>query len=248
MAEYGLQLYSVRDAMKENVPSTIEKVAKMGYRTVEFAGYYGYSAKEIVKMLDGNGLKVVGAHTGLSELTDDKLNATLDFMREIGNKNIVIPSAPYGNKGAQAETIARINKVQPIIEKAGFKLSYHNHSGEFQKKFFTPIFYPELLAKTKVGLEIDTFWAFNAGKNPLQMMDELKSRLNLIHLKDGFAKKGFFKPAKGMSLGSGEAPVKAVLDKALKMGIPIIVESETQQPDGISEVKRCIDFLKAQNK
>ncbi len=244
MQEIGLQLYSVRDAMKQNLPATVEKVAKMGYDAVEFAGFYGYSAKDIKKILDDNGLKVFGTHTGLADLTDDKLEETMDYMREIGNTNITIPGAPIGTKGQQRKTIARINAVQPILEQNGFTLSFHNHSREFQKKLFTPVFYPQLLEQTNVHLEIDTFWAFNAGQNPIDMMEQLTSRIRLIHLKDGFKQK-IGKGAEGMSLGQGEAPVREVLKRATELGFLIVVESETQKPDGISEVQRCIDFLKS---
>ena len=247
MQEYGLQLYSVRDAMKEDFVGTVEKVAKMGYSAVEFAGFYKYSAKEVKKIIDDNGLKVFGTHTGLGELTDDKLNATIDFMKEIGNENVVIPGAPIGTKAQQNATLSRINYLIPILKKEGITLSFHNHSHEFYKKCFTPEFYPRLTGETACCLEVDTFWAFNAGKDPVATISKYADRIRLIHLKDGFKKK-FFKPAMGMSLGSGEAPVKAVLDKAIELGFKIVVESETQKPDGISEVKRCIDFLKAQNK
>ena len=247
MQEYGLQLYSVRDAMKADLPGTIEKVAKMGYSGVEFAGFFDYSAKDIKKILDDNGLKVFGTHTGLNDLTDKNIQETIDYMKEIGNENIVIPGAPIGTKAQQAQTLARINVIQPILEKEGITLSFHNHSHEFEKKFFTPVFYPRLTGETKCYLEVDTFWAFNAGVDPVAHIEKYADRIHLIHLKDGFKKKRF-KPAQGMSLGSGEAPVKAVLDKAIELGFKIVVESETQKPDGISEVKRCIDFLKAQNK
>ena len=247
MQEYGLQLYSVRDAMKKDLPGTIKKVAELGYAGVEFAGFFDYSAKDIKKILDDNGLKVFGTHTGLGELTDDKIGATIEYMKEIGNKNIVIPGAPIGNKAQQDATLARINIVQPILEKEGLTLSFHNHSHEFAKKWFTPVFYPRLTGETSCGLEVDTFWAFNAGIDPVAHIEKYAARIHLIHLKDGFKKKRF-KPAQGMSLGSGEAPVEAVVNKAIELGFGIVVESETQKPDGISEVKRCIDYLKSLNK
>ncbi len=246
MQEYGLQLYSVRDAMKKDLPGTMEKVAKMGYAGVEFAGFYGYSAKDIKKILDDTGLKVFGTHTGINELTDDKINETIEYMKEIGNENIVIPGAPIGSKRQQNATLARINAAQPILEKEGISLSFHNHSHEFEKKWFTPIFYPRLISETNCCLEVDTFWAFNAGVDPVEHITKYADRIRLIHLKDGI-KQGRCKPAQGMSLGSGDAPVVAVLNKAIELGFRIVVESENQKPDGISEVTRCIDFLKAQN-
>ncbi len=244
MKEYGIQLYSVRDAMKKNVPDTLEKVAKMGYKSVEFAGFYDYNAKEIRKMLDDNGLTVAGTHTGLNELADDKIQATMDFMHEIGNVDIVVPSAPHHRKGQQNKTIDKLNAAKPILEKEGFSLSYHNHSSEFQKRLFAPVFYTKLLEQTDICLEVDTFWAYNAGQDPLALLDKLHDRIHIIHLKDGIKQSGA-RGAVGKSLGLGDAPVKAVLDKALSYGFKIVVESENQDPDGITEITRCIDFLKS---
>ena len=48
----------------------------------------------------------------------------------------------------------------------------------------------------------------------------------------------------GKSLGLGKAPILAVRKKALAYGMTLIVESEGLEPNGIEEVKRCIDFLK----
>src|SRR5580765_1828584 len=63
----GLQLYSVRNELKDNFTSVIEAVGKMGYEGVEFAGYYGWDQKpnELRKLLDNNGLKCCGTHTAL---------------------------------------------------------------------------------------------------------------------------------------------------------------------------------------
>ncbi|MBR6753360.1 MAG: hypothetical protein IKM05_04955, partial [Clostridia bacterium] len=81
--------------------------------------------------------------------------------------------------------------------------------------------------------------AYNAGKDPLQMMDALKDRLVAIHLKDGFM------GGEGMPLGQGTAPVKAVWQKALDMNLMIIVESETCKPDGITEARECMEYLRS---
>ena len=95
----------------------------------------------------------------------------------------------------------------------------------------------ELEKRTNVDFEIDTFWAFNAGVDPLAILERLKDRIHVIHLKDGY------RGGRGMSLGEGEAPVAAVRQKAIDMGLLMVVESESLTPDGISEVKRCIDYL-----
>ena len=93
--------------------------------------------------------------------------------------------------------------------------------------------------KTNISFQLDTFWAFYAGKDPVAVMEELykMGRLVSIHLKDGLSDRS------GRSLGEGEAPVVKVLDKAIEMGLPVVVESEGEDPTGPDEVGRCFAFL-----
>ncbi len=64
----------------KDLPGTLAKVAKMGYAAVEFAGYYGRSAKEMRKLLDDNGLLCCGTHTGFDTLLGDNLAETIEYM------------------------------------------------------------------------------------------------------------------------------------------------------------------------
>ena len=105
----------------------------------------------------------------------------------------------------------------------------------------------ELANRTKILFQIDIFWAFNAGKDPLQVMEQYRDRITTIHLKDGFAQ-DHADPASeavGTSLGMGQVPVEAVRKKALEMGLNIVVESEGLDPTGPEEVKRCITYLQS---
>ena len=98
----------------------------------------------------------------------------------------------------------------------------------------------ELERRTDVEFEIDTFWAFNAGLDPIKVLERLKDRIRVVHLKDGF------KGGAGIPLGKGEAPVKAVIDYCGKNGILMVVESETLNPSGMDEAVACMDYLKAE--
>ena len=98
----------------------------------------------------------------------------------------------------------------------------------------------ELEKRGIFDFEIDTYWAFNAGLDPVAVLDRLADRVKVIHLKDGL------KGGIGKALGEGEAPVLAIREKALAMGLTMVVESEGLNPTGLEEVKRCIEFLKAQ--
>ena len=243
--KYGLQMYSVRDVTAENYELALKQVAEMGYDMVEPAGFFDHSAEEIKAMLDHYGLTMCSTHTGY-KLLFNEFEETLAFHKTVGCKNIILPSAPYKTKEELDYTIACINRYQPIIEAEGMKLHYHNHSKEFWKNKDGLIPEDELAKRTNVLFELDTFWVFNAGLDPLAVMEQYRDRLEFIHLKDGIPQKLDVADSKaeGRSVGSGMAPVVAVRKKAIEMGLNIVIESEGLDPTGPEEAKRCIDFLR----
>ena len=241
---YGIQMYSLRDAVKEDMENALKSVADMGYQYIEFAGFADHSAEEIKAMLDKYGLKCSGTHTNLAAITPYEIWKTIEYHKAIGCDYLIFPSMPMGTEEELEWAIATINYAQPRLKEHGITLAFHNHSGEFVKTSYGKLVHEELQKRTSIEFEIDTFWAFNAGLDPVQLITDLKDRIRVIHLKDGFKQVGDVR-AKGMSLGSGEAPVAAVRERALELGFLMVVESETQDPTGPAEVERCINYLKA---
>ena len=99
--------------------------------------------------------------------------------------------------------------------------------------------FEQLIYRTALDLQIDTFWAYAAGIDPVALLDRLQTRVPVIHIKDGFEN------GEGMPLGRGTAPVKAVFEKARALNIPMVVESETLTPDGLTETDICIEYLRS---
>src|SRR5437879_2055879 len=91
---FGLQLYSVRNECAKDLDGTVAAVAKMGYKAVEFAGYYNRDAKSLRKLLDDVGLKCCGTHIPLNTLLGDNLPNTIEFNHTLGNKFLIVPSLP----------------------------------------------------------------------------------------------------------------------------------------------------------
>lgn len=236
---YGLQLYSVRDITSKDLSGALKAVKELGYDSVEFAGFFGNSADNVKAMLDSYGLTCAGTHTGSGELAPDVIAETVKYHKTIGNTRLIIPGEDLSTIEKIEGFASRIRYAMPILKGEGITLGYHNHSGEFELKPWGSTIHSELEKRTELAFQLDTYWAFNAGCDPIQTMIRLKDRLCSIHLKDGFM------GGKGMALGEGEAPVRQVRDLACEMGLPIVVESETLTPDGISEVGRCIDYLKS---
>ena len=239
--DYGLQLYSVRDVTGTDLEGTLKKVAEIGYRYVEFAGFFGHSAEQVKAMLDNYGLIVSGTHSGFDDLDKD-FAGTVKYHHAIGNTNYIVPGAPWGTTAELNETIEKMNKYKPMLAAEGIRLAYHNHDGEFKPNLDGQLAHEEMERRTDIDFQIDTFWAFVAGRDPIEVITRLKDRVHVIHLKDGL------RNGQGFALGEGEAPVAAVREKAIELGMHMVVESETLQPDGISEVTRCFNYLKTLEK
>ena len=237
--EYGIQLYSLRDLSKEDkFEEAVEAVAKMGYTCVEFAGFFGRSAADVRKLLDKNGLYVSSTHTGRKELFDEVFDETVRYHKEIGNKNIIIPGTDLTTKEKVDDFVEFLNYVAPKLSNEGISLGYHNHSVEFLPNEDGILSWYELRDRTNVDLEVDTYWAWNAGLDPVSLIEENAERIKMIHLKDGLL------GGVGRSLGSGNAPVEKVLSTARRLSMLPVVESEGLDPTGKEEVQRCMDFLR----
>ena len=236
--EYGVQLYSVRDITGSSMGEALSGVAQQGYSFVEFAGFFGIGAQEISAMLKEYGLKVSGTHTGLAELLE-KTGETIAYHKQIGNTNIFIPYAELDTQQKLDAFIENISTVQKKLNNSGIRLGYHNHAHEFKQNTDGSVAFEQLIYRTELDLEIDTFWAYAAGIDPVKLLDRLHDRVPVIHIKDGYEN------GEGMPLGMGTAPVKAVYQAAVKYGIPMVVESETLKPSGLSETDICIRYLRS---
>ena len=250
--EYGLQMYSVRDVTKDDLHGALKAVAEMGYRYIEFAGFFGNPASDVKAWLDEFGLVCSGTHTGIDLIRPDKIDETIAYHQAIGCKNLIVPGADWSSAEKLDENIALLNEAQKKLAAAGIVLGYHNHSAEFFPTPYGKVIEEEILARTSVELEIDTFWSFNAGIDTIAFLEAHKDRIRVIHLKDGFAAPAAHhnfaecrQGVVGQSVGSGEAPVLAVREWANRNGVLMVIESEGLDPTGLEEVKRCIDYLRS---
>lgn len=252
MTNYSIQMYSIRDLGKEDLKAALTAVAKMGYTGVEFAGFYDNDPKEVRAWLDELGLTVTGTHTGIGLITPEAIEETIRVHKIIGCNDLIVPSAPRGTEQELETSIATMQYAQKVLAEQGITLGYHNHSSEFLITPYGKIVEDEIANRTDVHLEIDTFWLFNAGIDPVPYLEAHKDRIHVIHVKDGIVNRS--QPctfalgnngAIGKSLGLGDAPVKAVREWALKNGVQMVVESEGLEPTGPEEVNRCIEYLRS---
>jgi len=236
--KYGIQMYSLRDITGQDLDGALKAVAEMGYKTVEFAGFFGHSAEDVAAMLKKYDLECAGTHSGIADLLND-FEGTMKYHQTIGNKLYIIPGHDLSTKEKLDTFIEQCNELAPKMREYGIELGFHNHSGEFKPNMDGIIVHTELEKRADIFFEIDTYWAFVAGLDPIATLERLGDRVKCIHLKDGTPE------GRGYSLGLGSAPVAAVRAKAIEMGLGIVVESEGCEPTGKEEVERCINYLKS---
>ncbi len=246
--EYGLQIYSVRDITEDSMKLALMKISEMGYKYVEFAGFFDYLPEQIKIWLDSFGLECSGTHTGIQALTPENIDETIRYHKVIGCDNLIVPWCDWSDAPA---TIEKLNEAQKKLAENGIRLGYHNHSREFFPDANGVVFEDELYEKTTLELEIDTFWAFNADLDVIGYLEAHKDRIRVIHLKDGFSSPAENKNydhvhdgAVGCSVGSGANIIPQIVDWANKNGVLMVIESESLNPTGLEEVERCITYLR----
>ena len=196
ISHIGLQLYTVRDLMKKDFEGTIARVAQIGYKEVEFAGYFNKTPQEVRAILQKNGLASPSTHVGY-DVVEKKWPETLDTAKAIGHEFVVCPwidekqrKTPDGWKRA-AELF---NHAGEAAQKAGIQFAYHNHAFEFEpsEALGNKLPYDFLLAETDpklVKMEMDLCWITVGGEDPLKYFDRYPGRFPLVHVKD-WTKKG----------------------------------------------------------
>ena len=239
--KYGIQLYSVRDLAEKNLEEAVRRVAELGYSSVEFAGFFGRTPEQVCRMLEENNIGLSSTHSSFDDLVN-KYDETVAYHKAIGNSLYIIPGYDLSSQEKLDCFIEKINPLSKRLAADGITLAYHNHAHEFQINADGSHIYDQLLYRTDLKLEVDTYWAFVGMKDPIALLKRVADRLVCIHIKDGSAS------GEGTPLGMGEAPVGEVYRYAAENNIPMVVESETCKPDGITEAKICIEYLRSLEK
>ena len=273
----GLQLYSVRNTLAQDPWGTLAQIAEVGFKHLEAANHnarndagvgFGVGAAEFRSRLDELGMSIVGCH--INPLDLDILPAALDYQAELGNIQFGcdIEFYPYGDIDYVMRRCEVFNEVGRLAKERGMRFYYHNHFQEFQR-FGDDFVYDLILENTDpdlVKLELDTYWMYRGGQDPIAWLEKCGDRVVLLHQKDFPADapqplnlydgvidpnenidRALFRDRKDTrcftEIGTGVLPIQAIIDAASALPTIdyLILEQDHTAMDEIESIKTSRD-------
>jgi sugar phosphate isomerase/epimerase len=245
LKKVGLQLYTVRDLMKADLPGTLRKVAQIGYKEVEFAGYYGRTPAQIRALLKQNGLTSPSSHIGLDILEKDSVRAFADA-KAIGHQWVTMPYIPEERRKTVDDwnkIIDLLNQLGPQAKAAGLRLAYHNHDFEIRPvNGVRPL--DMMLDKTDpslVDFEMDLYWVVFGGGDPLDFFNRHPKRFAMVHVKDSSGPPD----NKIVDVGKGTIDFPKIFAQSDKAGIKHYFVEHDQPADPIATIRNSYRYLHA---
>jgi sugar phosphate isomerase/epimerase len=246
----GLELYSVRDALKQDPEGTLRAVAQIGYQAVEFyAPYFEWTepqAKQTRKLLDDLGMRCYSTHNDADYLEPKNINRARDLNLILGAKYVVLAwSDPKSGADGWKAIADKLNSAAETLEPSGLKPGYHNHQAEFTgAPGQRPI---EIIAKNtkpSVMLQLDVGTCLEAGSDPIAWIRANPGRIRSIHCKD-------WSPDPGVGyktlFGEGKADWKGIFQAAESVGGVeyYLIEQEGSRYSELETARKCLQSFRA---
>ena len=243
----AVQLYTLREDCAADFPGTLAKVAEIGYKHVELAGFNGHSAADVSKILGDLGLTAISAHESLDTLESDGAEAALDNYVTVGATTVIVPFL-QGDRREDAAGYTSVAKALEVVAKKaadrGLKFAYHNHDFEFTQKFDGVSGFDILLNESDPVLlfvELDTYWALYAGVDPVEFINAHAGRISHLHIKDMDPVDRSFAP-----VGTGLLPLDAIIAAAPGAGVKaLVVEQDVCKLPPLESITISFNNLKA---
>lgn len=254
----SVQLWSVKDAVKEDFEGTLKSIADMGFNGVEFANEFGPYSEDpagLKQFLNSLDLKASGAHVMFDKLTEVELDKTIKFYKALGVELIIVPwdERAWHPEGV-VEVVAELNELADQLAPHGMKIGFHNHDQEFNS-FKDKTYWDYIAQNTKesVVLQLDVGWVNFAGYEPTDFVKRYKHRTLTTHYKVRTKD------------GSGQSPIigkdgydwtKLIKTNVVYGGTQWIVVEQEEYPEGMTSmesvkkskegVKKAIQILSEQ--
>lgn len=252
----GLQLYTLRDIIDNDVAGVIAKIAAIGFKELEIYGYtaerqfWGLKPKQFKELLDSNGLSAPSSHILFKNFftgnADEEIKKTCEVANAIGNKFITFPilDKEYRNTLDDYRVLAeKLNNAGKLIKEAGLQFAYHNHDFEFIPMENGQHGYGIILNNTDkdlVKLELDLYWATRAKQDPVQLFERDPGRFVMWHVKDMDKNSGSF-----TEVGTGVIDFKRIFAKQERSGLQhIFVEQDIVAGDLLKSIEQSFKYVK----
>ena len=243
----GVQLYSVRDMMKADLPGTLARVAGIGYKEVEFAGYFGRTPSQIRELLKRNKLSSPSSHLPFESLQSG-WQKQLDDAKAAGHEWVTIAWIPEEKRQTLDDWkshAALFNRAGEQARAAGLRFAYHNHDFEIRPVGGTrPL--DLLLSSTDpklVDFELDLYWAVFGGGSPLDFFNRYPKRFKMVHVKDSAGPPD----NKMVDVGQGKIDFRSIFAQSEKAGIKHYFVEHDQPADPIATLRNSYNYLHALN-
>ena len=250
----SVQLYSLRDYAKDDFVGVLKKVAEIGYKGVEPAGFWDLKPTELKKIVEDLGMKIYSSHSPWAR--GNNLGECMELADALGLKTIVCGYGPDDFKDLDAikKTAENTSRMQEVLARNGYTLFQHNHYWEFERidgRLKYEIF-AELCPNVK--FEIDSFWSTNKGtEDPVEMLRKFADRTILLHMKDGVCKQkaGGGEMVNGlldmkidlMPLGTGTLPIRKLVEAAPASVETIVVELDYCDTEMYKAIEMSYKFM-----
>jgi sugar phosphate isomerase/epimerase len=246
----SLQLYTVREHTSNDFAATVKRVAEIGYRYVELAGYGNLkTAAEVKRACDDAKIGISGAHVSIEAFEKD-IDAVMSDHETLGNKHLIIPYLSEDRRNGLDKWKAladSLNLFAKTVSQHGFTLSYHNHDFEFQV-YDGQVAMDVVWNGTEidmVGAELDLYWIARAGLDPVEYLKKLGRRTRFVHLKD----MDKTDPKKFAPVGTGRLDFKSILATCKELGVTagVAEQDDCYGIDSYAVAKTCFENLRKLN-
>lgn len=245
----GLELYSVRDALKQDPEGTVRSVAQMGYQAVEFyAPYFEWTeaqTKQMRRLLDDLGVRCYSTHNNADYFLPTNFSRARDLNLILGCKYVVLAwSDPKTGPDGWKAIADRLNSVAESLEPSGLKPGYHNHQAEFTGAVGQrPIDLIAKNTKSSVMLQLDVGTCLEAGSDPVAWIRANPGRIRSIHCKEWSpdASKGY-----KVLFGEGVADWKGIFQAAESVGGVeyYLIEQEGSRFSEFETARKCLQAFR----
>jgi sugar phosphate isomerase/epimerase len=246
----GLELYSVREGLKQDLNATLRAVAQMGYQCVEFyAPYFDWTepqTKQVRKLLDDLGIRCYSTHNSSKLLAPDSINQARDRNLILGSRYIVVASVqPQPASDGWGAVADLLNSATETLEPSGLHAGYHNHTAEFvPANGVRPMDVIAKNTKPSVMLQLDVGTCLEAASDPVAWIKANPGRIRSLHCKDWSpdASKGY-----RVLFGEGEADWKKIFAAAESVGGVefYLVEQEGSRFPELETAQKCLAAFRA---